>query len=326
MTEVAPERAPIVALGPVDTFVIDRLRPFGDVIEPGPGVDLGAMLPKAIGLIARGDSVIDASMIQLAARLQVIARSGVGVERVDLVTATARGIPVVITPGAGTNAVAEGALAHMLYLVKRLGEMTNLVREGRWSERMAIELGDLDGATLGIVGFGRIGRRLAQMAMALDMRIVAYDPHVDAVIADSMGVECVGLADLARRADVISLHAPLTAETARLIDREVLALVRPGTILVNCGRGGLMNLDAVHEALLEGRLAGVGLDVYDPEPPTPEGHPIFGHPNVVLTPHVLGLSRLGRRRTFEEMVEGMEAVFTGGNAPSVANPEIYARR
>jgi phosphoglycerate dehydrogenase-like enzyme len=122
---------------------------------------------------------------------------------------------------------------------------------------------------------------------------------------------------------VISLHAPLTGETTHLVDADLLARVRPGTILVNCGRGGLLDLDAVHAALLDGRLAGVGLDVYEPEPPPPGGHPIFAHPAVVLTPHVLGLSRHGRRRTFEEMAEGMAAVLAGGRAPNIANPEIY---
>ena len=317
-------RGPILALGPVDALVSERLRPFGDVVQAGPG-DKG-ILAEAIGLIARGDSVVDRSLITAAPRLRVIGRSGIGFELVDVVAATERGIPVVVTPGAGTNAVAEGALALILHLVKRLGPLTELVREGRWAERDAVAVGDLDGATLGIVGFGRIGRRLAEFGTALGMQVVAFDPFADVAAASAMGVQLMDLEGLVERADVISLHAPLTPETRHLVDAPLLAHVRPGTVLVNCGRGGLLDLDAAHAALLDGRLAGVGLDVFDPEPPPPDGHPIFGHPAVVLTPHVLGLSTKGRRRIFEDMADGMAAVLGGGRAPNVANPEVYAER
>lgn len=318
------ERGPILALGPVDTLVADRLRPYGEVVQASPdGASLADLLPLAIGLIARGNSVVDRPLIEAAPRLRVIGRTGIGVDLVDLRAASERRIPVVVTPNAGTNAVAEGALALILHLVKRLGPLTELVRDGRWAERESVELGDLDGATLGVIGFGRIGRRLAELCTVLNMRVVAYDPYADPATAAGMHVELVTLERLAEVSDVISLHAPLTAETTRLVDAGVLARMRPGTVLVNCGRGGLLDLDAVHAALLDGRLAGVGLDVYDPEPPPPGGHPIFRHPAVVLTPHVLGLSGRGRRRTFEEMSEGMAAVLAGGRAPFVANPEIY---
>ena len=182
-------RGPILALGPVDPLVADRLRAFGDIVETSQGdASLAEILPAAIGLIARGNSVVDRPLIAAAPRLRVIGRSGVGVELVDLTAASARRIPVVVTPGAGTNAVAEGALAQILHLVKRLGVLTELVREGRWSEREAVELGDLDGATLGILGFGRIGRRLAELCTVLGMRIVAFDPYADPSIAAGMGV------------------------------------------------------------------------------------------------------------------------------------------
>ena len=318
------ERGPILALGPVDALVADHLRPFGEIVEVGSGgQSLAEFLPLAIGLIARGSSVVDRRLITAAPRLRVIGRSGVGVDLVDLASASERHIPVVVTPNAGTNAVAEGALALILHLVKRLGPLTELVRDGHWAERESVDVGDLEGATLGIVGFGRIGRRLAELGKVLNMHVVACDPYGDPVTAAGLGVELVDLERLAETADVISLHAPLTTETTRLIDDAVLAWVRRGTVLVNCGRGGLLDLDAVHAALLDGRLAGVGLDVYEPEPPPPGGHRLFRHPAVVLTPHVLGLSRRARRRIFEEMAAGMAAVLAGGRAAHIANPEIY---
>lgn len=327
MTDPAGASGPILSLGPVDALVPERLRAFGPVIVAGPGDTAFAQLVgSAIGLIARGTSIVDAALIDAAAQLRVIGRSGIGVELVDLDAATARGIPVVVTPGAGTNAVAEGALAMILHLAKRLGPLTELVREDRWAERESVPVGDLEGATLGIVGFGRIGQRLAVLAAVIGMRIVAFDPYADPALAATMDVDLIDLGSLAARADVISLHAPLTPATKHVIDAAFLAQVRPGTILVNCGRGGLLDLDAVHAALECGGLAGVGLDVFEPEPPPVGGHPIFRHPSVVLTPHVLGLSALGRRRIFEDMADGMAAVLAGRRAPQVANPAVYERR
>jgi D-3-phosphoglycerate dehydrogenase / 2-oxoglutarate reductase len=312
----------ILAIGPADELVGDRLRAYGELVEVAPD-DLAAIqraLPTAVGIAARATAVVDAAAIDGAPRLRVIGRSGVGVDAVDLTAATDRGIPVVITPNAGTRAVAEGALALVLHLVKRLGRFTAIVRDGAWASREGLPLGDLDGATLGVVGYGRIGRRLAEVASVLGMSVVIHDPYVDASAVDG-SVAVSDLAGVLSAADVISLHAPLTPETHQLIDREALAAVKPGAVLVNCGRGGLLDLDAAYDALRDGRLSGVGLDVYDPEPP--RDHPLFSHPDVVLTPHVMALSRRARRLVFEEMADGMAAVLAGRRAPSVANPDVY---
>jgi D-3-phosphoglycerate dehydrogenase / 2-oxoglutarate reductase len=305
----------ILAIGTVDDRVRARLSSHGDLVEVDPH-DRDAIerrLPDAVGIVARATAVIDAAVLSAPA-LRVVGRSGVGVDRVDLEAATRRGIPVVITPNAGTRGVAEGTLALMLHLVKRLGPLTALVREGRWAQRDALPLGDLDGATLAVIGYGRIGRRVADLAGAFGMRVLASDPYADD--AD------VALHDALAAADVISLHAPLMPETRGLIGTEALRHVKRGAVLVNCGRGGLLDLDAVHAALVDGRLGGVGLDVFEPEPPP--DHPLLHHPDVVLTPHVMALSRRARALVFEEMAEGMEAVLSGGRAPFVANPGVYA--
>ncbi len=191
------------------------------------------------------------------------------------------------------------------------------MREGGWAAREELAPGDLDGATLGIVGYGRIGRRLAELASALGMRVLAHDPYAD--VPAELAV--ADLAALVAQSDVVSLHAPLTEETRGLVGAGLLARAKPGCVLVNCGRGALLDLDAAYEALLDGRLAGVGLDVFEPEPPP--DHPLFHHPDVVLTPHVLGLTPRARRLLFEEMAAGMAAVLAGGRAPHVANPEVY---
>jgi D-3-phosphoglycerate dehydrogenase len=281
----------------------------------------GSLLPlvgDAEALIVRGDATVSARLLEAAPGLRVIGRTGVGVERIDLEAATRRGIPVVIAPDAGADSVAEGALALMLALAKDLKALDQAVRDGRWAARDELELWDIGGATVGILGLGRIGRRVAALVQALGARALAYDPFVTA----PDGVELVELETLFGESDYISLHAPLTPETRGLIDARMLSLAR-GAVLVNLGRGGLISsLDDLLAALESGALFGVGLDVFDPEPPDPN-HPLFRHPRVLLSPHALGLSRRARRQLFTEVAEGIAAVLRGERPRAVANPQIY---
>lgn len=272
-------------------------------------------LAAAAGAIARADIDIDEALFECAPALRVVARTGVGVDRVDLSAASARGIPIVITPGAGTHAVAEGAFAMALHMLKRLSTLTKLVREGRWDDRQDVTIGDLDGATMGIVGYGRIGQRVGELARAFDMRVRAYDP----VSPPPDEIACTDLGALAEVSDVLTLHVPLTDETFHLVNETVLARLGPGAVLINCGRGGLLDLDAALAALEEGRLAGVGLDVFEPEPP--EHHPLFDRPDVVLTPHVMGLTERAFAAIFTDAVQGVVDVLNGREPVAVANPD-----
>ncbi len=309
MTE---DRPVVVALGAVDpALVIDVLgEGISFVAEPS-----DEDLVVAVGAIVRADVVVDGALLDRAPHLKVLARTGVGVDRVDLAAASARGIPVVITPGSGTRAVAEGVLALSLHLVKRLGPLTELVRNGRWAERDRVPVGDLDGSTIGIVGYGRIGRRVAELSTAFGMRVLAHDP----LNPPPDELACADLKELAAASDVLTLHVPLTEQTHGLVDEQFLAGVRPGTNLVNCGRGGLLDLDSALAALESGQLGGVGLDVFDPEPP--QHHPLFDHPNVVLTPHLMGLTRRATAATFAEAARGIGDVLTGRRPAAVANPD-----
>jgi D-3-phosphoglycerate dehydrogenase len=285
----------------------------GEIVVAGEG-ELPRLLAEAEALIVRGGSLITAELIEAAPLLRVIGRSGVGFSEIDLEAASRRGIPVVITPEAGAQAVAEGALTLMLAVAKRLPELDAAVREGRWSFRDEVDLRDLEGSTLGVVGYGRIGRRLARLAEAFDMRVVAHDPYVPE--AD------LGLPELFEAGDFVSLHVPLTPETRGLVGPDLLARAG-GAILVNLGRGALVSsLDDLLAALEAGSLGGVGLDVFDPEPPDP-AHPLFRHPRVVVSPHALGMTRLAKRRIYEEMSLGIAAVLRGERAGAVANPEVY---
>jgi phosphoglycerate dehydrogenase-like enzyme len=309
---VEVDRPVVVALGAVDPALVTDILGDGLSFVANPSAD---DLTIAVGAIVRADAVVDAAFLDRAPRLRVLARTGVGVDLVDLAAATARGIPVVLTPGSGTRAVAEGVLALTLHLVKRLAALTELVRQGRWAERGKVPIGDLDGGTMGIVGYGRIGRRVGELATAFGMRLLAYDPFS----LPPAEIASTDLAGLAAASDVLTLHVPLTDTTHHVIDKAFLDHVRPGTVLVNCGRGGLLDLDAAFDALESGQLAGMGLDVFDPEPP--QHHPLFDHPNVVLTPHLMGLTRRATAATFADAARGIVDVLAGRPPAAVANPD-----
>lgn len=303
----------VVALGPVDPCLVEPYLPDGVRFVPTP---TAADMEAAAGAVVRAEAQVDRALLDRMPNVRVLSRTGVGVDRVDVAEATRRGIAVVVAPGAGTNAVAEGALAMMLHLVKRLRWSTQCVAQGRWAERNEHLMGDLEGATLGVIGYGRIGRRVAHLGRAFGMTVLAHDPFMAGADAPD---RLVDLAELRRHADVLTLHLPLTQVTRHLIDAEFLDDIMPGAVLVNCGRGGLVDLDAAAAALLDGRLGGLGLDVFDPEPPPP--HPIFTHENVVLSPHLMGLSAGATRTTFAAAARGVADVLAGRRPEAVANPD-----
>ncbi|MFF2848816.1 NAD(P)-dependent oxidoreductase [Streptomyces sp. NPDC058001] len=307
----------VVALGPVDADTVVPVlgQRVTFVTDPTPDE-----IAVAEGAVVRADRRVDEDFLRRAPRLRVIARTGVGVDLVDVTAATARGIPVVITPGSGTRAVAEGAFALALHLTKRLRPLTDLVKDGRWAERNAVPVGDLDGATLGIVGYGRIGRRVGELAAAFGMRTLAHDPFSP----PPPEFACADLAELAESSDVLTLHTPLVEDTRHLVNERLLAGVRPGAILINCGRGGLIDPDATLAALEAGRLSGVGLDVFDPEPAL--HHPLFDHPDVVLTPHLMGMTRRAMTLTFVDAARGVADVLAGRPPAAVANPDWNHRK
>ena len=315
----------IVASGPFPPITEQILSRFGP-IQIAPKIDeatLIGLMHNTIALIVRGEPQITARVIEAGKHLRVIGRSGVGCDNVDLKAATARGIPVVYTPGASSRAVAEGALAMLLALAKQLPELDRKTKAGDWKARFSTSIGDLEGATLGIVGLGRIGREFARLVRPFDMRVLAYDPYVSQPLAAEAGAELVDLDFLLTQADFIVLLAPLTQETQGLIDRRRLDLVKPGAILVNLARGALLeSLDMVYDALEGKKLAAVGLDVFPQEPPD-VSHPIFTHPNMLCAPHAMGLSVSATHKIFTMMSEGMAAVLEGRAPDNVINPAAF---
>jgi phosphoglycerate dehydrogenase-like enzyme len=232
---------------------------------------------------------------------------------VDLVSATGRGVSIGITPGANTNAVAEGALAMMLSLSKKLSPLTELVRKGLWASRDSIVSGDLEGSTLGLVGFGRIGSRVAQLAQVFGMRVLAFDPV--AVVPENLRAESMDA--LLSESNFLSVHVPLNEKTRNLISNKEIELMPQGSIIINVARGGVVNLDAANEALNSGKLSGLGLDSFDPEPAV--FHECFKHPNVVLTPHVMGLSQRARQQTFAAAAQAIKNFFNQTGSVEIVN-------
>ena len=248
--------------------------------------DLLAWLPRCDATIAGGEA-LTAKVIAACPKLRSIARTGVGYDAVDLKTATAQNIAVTITPGANHEAVAEHAFALLLALVKDVRLHDNAIHSGRW-ERAPLPR-PVRGATLGIVGLGRIGRAVATRAIAFGMKVLAHEPidnHHD--FTSHHGIEPVTFAELLARSDVVSLHLPLVETTRGLMNRDAFLTMKPGAIFLNTARGGLVVEADLFEAVRSGHLAGAGLDVFEHEPPLAD-HPLWTLPNVVLSPHMAGL-------------------------------------
>jgi phosphoglycerate dehydrogenase-like enzyme len=281
-----------------------------------------AALAAAEVLIVRGMRV-DAEALERAALLRAIARTGAGYDNLDVEAATRRGIPIVYAPGVGSQPVAEGAVALMLAAAKRLRELDAAVRDAAWTSRYDLAGLDLEGACAGIVGLGAIGRRVARLCAGLGMCVVACDPGLAA--DGDAGVELVALDELAARADVISLHCDLTDRTRGLVDRHLLARVKPGAILVNVARGKVVESeDVLADALASGRLSAVALDVFPSEPPDLR-HRLYADPRVICTPHAVGLTARWNVEVFRCLARGVESVLAGEVPPNVLNPEALTK-
>ncbi|HEY5933405.1 MAG TPA: D-glycerate dehydrogenase [Kofleriaceae bacterium] len=285
------------------------------VPEHGHAGLVGLDLTEADALICLLLDQIDEALLERAPKLRVVANCAVGVDNIDLGAATAAGIVVTNTPDVLTEATAELAFALMLAAARRLGEGERLVRSGTWHGWALDQLlgVQLHGKTLGIVGFGRIGKAMARRALGFGMKVIYADPH-DA--PPELGTR-VPIDELFETADVISLHCPLTAETTHVVDARRLALVKPTAILVNTARGGCVDEDALLDALAAGRLAGAGLDVYAREPQLDPR--LLASPRLVLAPHIGSATTETRTAMAQLCVDAVIAVLSGRRPPNMVN-------
>jgi len=265
---------------------LELLTASGHEVDERLGLDPAALrdaIPAYEALIVRSQVQVDAELIKAGTRLRVVARAGVGLDNIDVDAARAAGLTVLNAPDGNTIAAAEHTLGLLLAVVRRIPAADASVRAGEWA-RSRFGGVELHGRTLGIVGLGRIGMAVASRARSFGMRLVGYDPYVPAAVAAERGIEVLALPALLRAADVVTLHVPLTAETTNLLDAAAIATLKPGSIVLNVARGGIVDEAALADALRDGRVAGAGIDVYEHEPPT--GSPLLAAPNVVLTPHI----------------------------------------
>ena len=281
--------------------------------------ELAAILPDYDALIVRSQVQVDAELIAAGTRLVVIGRAGVGVDNVDLDAATRAGITVVNAPTGNTIAAAEHTLALLYGVARKTAAADASVRRGEW-KRAQFTGRELRGRTLGIIGLGKIGQAIADRARAMEMVVVAVDPFVTAEQAAHHGVELLDLDTLLARADIVTMHVPLTRATRGLIGREAIAKLKPGSIILNVARGGILDEAAVAEALASGHLAGAGIDVFEQEPPT--GSPLLDAPNTLLTPHLGASTEEAQVLVSEEVAAQVLDVLAGRSARYAVNAPL----
>ena len=287
--------------------------------------EFAAHLPEAEALIVRSATEVTKDLLRRAPKLRVIGRAGIGVDNVDVGTATARGIVVMNTPGGNAISVAEHTLALMLALARPIAQASASTKSGKW-ERGKFLGTELSGKTLGIIGLGSIGMEVARRCRSLGMKVVAQDPYVSRELAKERGVDLVAADELFAVSDYISLHLSLTPETRHLLGSHAFAKMKPGVRIINCARGELIDSAALEEALRSGKVAGAALDVFSPEPP-PAGSPVLVHEKVIATPHIAGSTEEAQETVGIRIAEQVREYLKHGVVTNAVNtPSISAEQ
>ena len=310
---------PVVVIA--DKLAQSTVDALGDQVEvrwvDGPDREkLLAAVPEADALLVRSATTVDAEVLSAAPKLRIVARAGVGLDNVDVDAATERGVLVVNAPTSNIHSAAEHALALLLSAARQIPAADASLREHAW-KRSSFSGTEIFGKTVGVVGLGRIGQLVAQRLAAFETHIVAYDPYVSAARAAQLGIELLSLDDLLARADFISVHLPKTPETAGLIDKEALAKTKPGVIIVNAARGGLVDEAALADAISSGHVRAAGLDVYSKEPCTDS--PLFDLPQVVVTPHLGASTEEAQDRAGTDVAASVKLALAGEFVPDAVN-------
>ena len=277
-------------------LISDNLAPVGVEILKKAGLEVDiktGMTPdeiKAIigdydGLVIRSATRVTGDLLESAGRLRVVGRAGIGLDNVDIPAASEKGVVVMNAPDGNATTAAEHAISMMMALSRNIPQATASMKAGKWEKKKFMGR-ELTGKTFGVIGVGRIGGIAASRAQGLKMKTIAYDPHMPRDIAEKIGVELVSLDELAKRADYISVHVPLTKETKNLVSHEFFASMKNDAMFIDCARGGVCDEEALYEALEKNEIAGAALDVFVQEPTTAENCPMLKLDNFICTPHL----------------------------------------
>jgi D-3-phosphoglycerate dehydrogenase len=294
-------------------------------VEYAPGLkedELAARIPEFEGLVIRSGSKVTAKVILAAKKLKVIGRAGIGVDNVDVPAASKHGIVVMNTPTGNAVTTAEHAITLLLSIARKVPQATASMKAGKW-EKTKFQGRELAGKTLGVLGLGNIGRIVADRAKGLKMNVIAFDPVVTKDRAAQLGVELVTKEELFKRADAITCHTPLNADTKGIVNDASIATMKDGVLLVNCARGGIYDEAALLKGLQSGKLGGVALDVFVKEPPG--DNPLLSHENVVCTPHLGASTDEAQERVALEIAEQVGAYLTQGTITNAVNVPSVSR-
>lgn len=301
-----------------DAISMDGLAPLRDdprfelIVKPGlTGDALAEAMADADAVLVRSATRITRESMARADRLKAIGRAGVGVDTIDVDAATERGVPVLTAPAGNTVSAAELTLALLLSLARRVPAADRSMKAGEWDKKSFTGI-ELYGKTLGLVGAGRIGGEVARRARAFGMRVLVYDPFLNAERARALDVETASLEEVLERADVLSVHVPLTDATRNMIGDASFARMKRGALLLNVARGGVVDETALLAALRSGTIGGAALDVFEQEP-LPADHPFRSEPNVVLTPHLGASTAEAQHNVAIEIAEAVRAALTDGD-------------
>ncbi len=317
---LSPAEARILLCDPLDPVAVQVLRARGFEPVECPGLSEDELYERAAEahvIVVRSATKVTRRVLESAPCLVAVGRAGIGVDNIDVEAATERGIVVMNTPGGNVTTTAEHALALLMALARHVPRALQSVRGGSWKKGHLVGT-ELAGKTLGVIGFGRIGRIVADRARGLGMRVLVADPYLSADALDDPGIELVELDELLPRADFVTLHVPLSDATRNLLSRERLARMKPGARLINAARGGLVDEAALLEALEAGRLAGAALDVLAEEPPGPD-HPLLARDDVIVTPHLGASSHEAQVKVAEQIATQVADLLTEGVAQNAVN-------
>ncbi len=313
----------VYILDPIHPAGSERIKAAHDVITPEQGVD-DPRIADTTFIVIRTTELPEALIARMP-KLKAIVKHGAGVDNIPIPFASSRGVLVCNTPGGNNStAVAEGAVTLMLAVLRRVRAMDAVVRDNRWDERWKTRLGDLTEAKVGLIGFGRIARFTAKICGAgFGAEIGVYDPMLSPEDVIAAGATPMDLPQLLAWADVISIHVPLTDGTRNLIGAAQLAQMQPGAVIVNTSRGGIIDEAALAAALKAGTIGGAGIDVFEAEPP-PADHPLFALGNVVLGPHVAGVTEASMKHMALHCAAVVETILSGERPATLLNPEALS--